>query len=75
MKKTINEIIVETLELDAVNEGQMDREKNAGWDSIKHLEIIMAIEEEFDIRFTASEVTKVKNATDLHSMVEEKVNV
>ncbi|WP_286925718.1 MULTISPECIES: acyl carrier protein [Lysinibacillus] len=74
MKETINEIIIEILELDAVNEEQMDREKNAGWDSIKHLEIIMAIEEEFDIRFTASEVTQVKNVTDLYTMIEAKVN-
>lgn len=74
MKETINEIIVEILELDADNEEQMDREKNAEWDSIKHLEIIMAVEEEFDIRFSSVEVTKIKNVIDLHSMVEEKVN-
>lgn len=74
MKETINEIIVDILELDSANEEQMNREKNAGWDSIKHLEIIMAIEEEFDIRFTASEVTQVKNVTDLYTMIEAKVN-
>ncbi|MGG2053153.1 acyl carrier protein [Lysinibacillus pakistanensis] len=74
MKETINEIIVDILELDSANKVQMDREKNAGWDSIKHLEIIMAIEEEFDIRFSSAEVTKVKNVTDLYTIVEEKVH-
>ena len=74
MKETINEIIAEILELEVTNEELMDRENNSGWDSIKHLEIIMAIEEEFDIRFSSSEVTNVKGVTDLWRMVEEKVN-
>lgn len=74
MKETINEIIVEILELEVANEELMNRENNVGWDSIKHLEIIMAIEEEFDIRFSSSEVTNIKDVTDLYRMVEEKIN-
>ncbi|QGG50061.1 acyl carrier protein [Lysinibacillus pakistanensis] len=73
MKETINEIVIEILELDEASEELLDREKNATWDSIKHLEIIMAIEEEFDIRFTATEVTAVKNIQDLYAYVEKKL--
>lgn len=43
--------------------------KNAGWDSIKHLEIIMAIEEEFDIRFSSAEVTKVKKMLQIYTQL------
>ncbi|MBG9755862.1 hypothetical protein ABD89_07895 [Lysinibacillus sphaericus] len=61
------------LELDNANVELINREKNATWDSIKHLEIIMAIEEEFDIRFTATEVTAVKTIQDLYEYVEKKL--
>lgn len=73
MRETINEILIEILELDDANVELLDREKNATWDSIKHLEIIMAIEEEFDIRFTATEVTSIKNIRDLYEYVEKKL--
>lgn len=73
MRETINEILIEILELDDANVELLDREKNATWDSIKHLEIIMAIEEEFDIRFTAAEVTAIKNIRDLYEYVEKKL--
>lgn len=73
MRETINEILIEILELDNANVELINREKNATWDSIKHLEIIMAIEEEFDIRFTATEVTAVKTIQDLYEYVEKKL--
>lgn len=74
MKQQINEILAEILELDEINESLFDRESNATWDSLKHLEIIMAIEEEFDIRFSASEVTEVMNAGDIYNLVDVKIN-
>ncbi|MFJ7825266.1 acyl carrier protein [Psychrobacillus sp. NPDC096623] len=72
LKQQINEILAETLEVNASDTNLFDRESNATWDSLKHLEIIMAIEEEFDIRFSSDEVTKVMNAEDIYKLVEEK---
>lgn len=74
LKETINEIIADILELEGSDESLFSRESNTTWDSIKHLEIIMAVEEEFDIRFSTTEVTDVKNASDIFVLVNEKLS-
>ncbi|MEC1715547.1 acyl carrier protein [Schinkia azotoformans] len=73
IKQKIDEILQEVFEIESVDESLLSRESNATWDSLKHLEIIMAIEEEFDIRFSAIEVTEVVNASDLYKIVEKKL--
>ncbi len=35
------------------------------WDSIMHVEIIVAIEEEFDVKFKTAEIVKFKNLSDM----------
>lgn len=73
LKQKVDEILVELLELENEDETILSRESNATWDSLKHLEIIMAIEEEFALRFSTKEVTEVKDASDLYNIVEDKL--
>lgn len=44
-----------------------------GWDSLKHISLIEAIEEEFDIRFKMPEVTGMKNVGEMVSIIEERI--
>lgn len=44
-----------------------------GWDSLKHISLIEAVEEEFDIRFTMREVTGMKNVGEMVSVIEERM--
>jgi acyl carrier protein len=44
-----------------------------GWDSITHIRLILAIEEEFDIKFAAAEVGEPKNIGDLVEIIERKL--
>ncbi|RUL54199.1 acyl carrier protein [Lysinibacillus antri] len=74
LKQQINEIIAEILEMNANDTSIFDRGKNTNWDSLKHLEIIMAIEEELDIRFSSSEVSEIMNAEDIYNYVDKKLN-
>jgi len=69
IKQQINEIIAEILEVNSNETNLFNRESNTMWDSLKHLEIIMAVEEEFDIRFSTTEVTEIKNAADIYELV------
>ena len=46
-----------------------------GWDSLKHIRIIVAIEKHFSIKFKASEVVSVKKIGDLFNKVREKMEV
>jgi acyl carrier protein len=43
------------------------------WDSLTHINLIVAIEKEFRIRFTTSEVSGLKNVGELEALVENRV--
>jgi acyl carrier protein len=42
------------------------------WDSLNHIDLIVAVEREFKIRFTTAEVTTLKNVGELISLVDKK---
>ncbi|MCS7078320.1 MAG: acyl carrier protein [Bacteroidia bacterium] len=43
-----------------------------GWDSLSHIDIIVAIEKHFGIRFTSAEIASFKNVGDLVDCVAKK---
>jgi len=65
--KRINEILIDILGKDDL---QVDLNTTAadveGWDSLKHINIIAAIEDEFSIRFKMEEIVDMK---DINSMI------
>lgn len=44
-----------------------------GWDSLIHITLLDAIEEEFDIRFDMKTVVKLKNVGEMVDCIEEEV--
>jgi acyl carrier protein len=42
------------------------------WDSLTHIDLITAVEREFKIKLTTSEVMTLKNVGDLMSLIEKK---
>jgi len=44
------------------------------WDSLRHMSLIVALEEEFDITFTDDEMTELLNMELITSIVLEKLN-
>ncbi len=42
------------------------------WDSLTHIQVVTRIEKHFKIRFTVSEVTKLKVVGDLITLIETK---
>jgi acyl carrier protein len=43
-----------------------------GWDSLAHVRLILAVEKTFGVKFSAAQVTKLKNVGDLVDAVEAK---
>jgi len=43
------------------------------WDSLTHINLIVAIEKEFRVRFLTSEVSGLKNVGQLEALIESKV--
>lgn len=44
-----------------------------GWDSLSHVNLIMAVENRFNVRFSQKEVMSFKNVADLARCVESKL--
>lgn len=45
-----------------------------GWDSLKNFTIILAIEEEFGVKFLTEEILSIKNVGDLQKLIDSKLN-
>jgi acyl carrier protein len=55
-----------------LEDGTLAREV-PGWDSLRHLSIIAAVEREFDIRMKSLEVMRLKNIGKLQSLIDRKL--
>lgn len=44
-----------------------------GWDSLRHVQILAAVEKEFGIRFKSLEVLRLKNIGELQALVDKKL--
>lgn len=70
----LNEIFIDVLDLDEV---ELTDETSANdieeWDSLSHIQLIVAIEKAFGIKFTSLEIMKWKNVGEMVSTMEEKI--
>jgi acyl carrier protein len=53
---------------------EMTAEDVEQWDSLTHINLIVALEREFRVKFTTGEVSKLKNVGDLVSLVRTKTS-
>ncbi len=44
-----------------------------GWDSLNHVNIILAVEKNFNVKFKSYEVLRLKNVGDLQKLVDSKL--
>lgn len=62
----LNEIFVDVLDLDEV---ELTDETSANdieeWDSLSHIQLIVAIEKEFKVKFTSKEIMSWKNVGEM----------
>lgn len=70
----LNEIFIDVLDLD---ECELTDATSASdieeWDSLSHIQLIVAIEKEFKIKFTSLEIMKWANVGEMVNSMEEKL--
>ena len=44
-----------------------------GWDSLEHINLIAAVEQEFGVKFTMGQVVTMKNVGEMARLIEEKL--
>ena len=70
MKDRIIEIISEVLEIEAnINTSQSTCSK---WDSLQHLNVIVALEEAFDLSFEPEEIATMKDIVTIEQVIQQK---
>lgn len=71
----MNEIFIDVLDLE--DDIELTDETSANdieeWDSLSHIQLIVAIEKAFDIKFTSLEIMKWRNVGEMVSSMEEKL--
>ena len=65
-------IVAEVLQISVELEGDLQRLAIAAWDSLAHLRLVMAVEEEFGVRFETEEVASIGSLSDISRLLETK---
>ncbi len=71
LKKTIlTELEIE--DFDFVDETTANQVPN--WDSLNHINVILAVEKEFKIKFKGAEILRIKNVGELQQLIDAKLS-
>lgn len=72
----LKSIILKELNLDDFDiEEETKADQVPGWDSLNHINIILAIEKGFNIRFNRVEILSLQNIGELNQLVDSKSNL
>lgn len=63
------ELLSEILGVPVPPEGAFLRADCPSWDSLKHLEVVMGFEDEYEVRFSADEMASIASIDDLIALV------
>ncbi len=70
----LKKVILTELELDDFNiVDETTANQVPNWDSLNHINIILAVEKEFGVKFKGTEILKIKNIGELQKLVDTKL--
>jgi acyl carrier protein len=69
MQPGLTEIIKSVLDVDSVSEADSMR-TIPSWDSLRHVNLVMAIEEHFGISFDSAEIPELTSVREINSAIE-----
>ena len=71
----VQEIFRDILDLeDLILDGKTSADDLEEWDSLAHINIIIAIELEFKTKFALGEIQELKNVGDMIELIKSKIN-
>ena len=60
----------------SIDESELSAESNAentrNWDSLRHVDLLLATETAFDVKFTVEELNSMQNLGDMRRLLKEK---
>lgn len=74
ISESLKKVILKELDIDDFNlKDETTANEVPNWDSLSHINVIVAIEKEFKIRFKGLEILKVKNIGELQRLLDSKL--
>lgn len=76
ISERFKKIVCDELELNAEDVEMKDdtiASEVPGWDSLSHVNVITALEKDYNVRFKGIEILKCKNIGDLQKLVDSKL--
>lgn len=74
MEQRIRQTLSDVLGLDVGDiQPSTSRANTAAWDSLKHIEVVMALEAEFDISLSVEEIEGLNSVADITRTVQAKI--
>lgn len=71
MEKQIIQILSQLFEKEIKEGEEISVDTEEKWDSLKHIEIVMTLEEEFDISFAPEDIPQLKSLSKIIEKVKE----
>ena len=69
----LQKIILKELNLDSFDfKDETTANQVPGWDSFNHINVILAVEKEYNVKFKGLEILRVKNIGELQKLVDSK---
>lgn len=72
MENKFYEILENILEIKVDENTNLNMQNCKNWTSLAHIDIIMSLEEEFNIKFNKEELTNLKSQNDLLNAIKSK---
>ena len=72
--KNLNEVFSDIFDDDIKVSDETVSSDIEGWDSLEHINLMMAIEKKFNIKFTMGEINKFKNVGEMVNAISQKMN-
>ena len=71
--RTLEDLVVAVLELRPSElNAQLSRTEHPAWTSMRHVQLMVSVEEHYGVSFTAEEMSKVNSLDDLRTVTAEK---
>lgn len=68
----LRELAADIFQIDVAPGQQIERATCGRWDSLNHLRLVMAVEEEFAVRLEPDEIANIASLADLQSLLDGK---
>lgn len=76
ISERLKEIVLKELALDNIDlQDETTANMVPGWDSLSHIQIIVAIEKNYKIKFKGIEILKIKNMGELQRLIDKKLTM